>query len=80
MSGSRAHQLMDAVVIVNNLRNSTKVEVPHLPKTETAVRPLVGLSAEDQTEVWTEACKEANGHPTAEQVKKTVARLVPPET
>ena len=51
----------------------------HCPQTENVVRPLVNLSPEERQTVWAEACQEANGHPTAQQVEQTVNKVVPPE-
>jgi hypothetical protein len=60
---------MDSVKIVNDLRNSTRVEFQTLPQNEKAVRPLVNLAPEDRQTVWEQSCQKANGHPTAEEVQ-----------
>jgi hypothetical protein len=70
---------MDAATVITNIQNVTPGSHSELPKSEKVVRPLVSLSPEQQQTVWAEACKEANGHPTAEQVKTTVQKIIQPE-
>ena len=79
LSASYSHRLIDSVEIVNDLRKSPIGEFQTLPQTENVVRPLVNLSPEERQTVWAEACQEANGHPTAQQVEQTVNKVVPPE-
>jgi hypothetical protein len=79
LSASYAHQLIDSVEVVNDLRKSARADFQTLPKTEKVVRPLVNLTTEDRQTVWAQSCQKANGHPTAEQVAQTVKETVPPE-
>lgn len=87
MSARQCYRLIDSVQVVTNIQNVTpgshsesEKTAFELPNNEKVVRSLVDLSPEQQQAVWTEACKEANGHPTAEQVKAIAAELVPPKT
>ena len=48
--------LMDAAVVVGNLKTSTIVEVP---KNEAQVRPLTKLPAEQQPAAWEKAVEKA---------------------
>jgi hypothetical protein len=78
-SRGEAYRLIDAVEVASNIKMSPIGDIQELPKTENVVRPLVSLTPEDQRAAWTEACNKANGHPTAEQVKQAVDKVVPSE-
>jgi predicted Rdx family selenoprotein len=79
LSARYAHQLIDSVEVVNDLRKCAIAHFETLPQTESVVRPLVNLITEDRQTVWEQSCQKANGHPTAEQVQQTVKEVVPPE-
>jgi hypothetical protein len=66
MSGRHAHHLIDTVNVFTNIQKLNLGSVSDLPKSEKVVRPLVSLTPEQQTNVWNEACKEANGQPTSQ--------------
>jgi hypothetical protein len=65
MSWRRAYQLMDAAQTVENLNNCTEISPTH----ESQIRPIAGLEAEEQREVWQKAVE------TAPRGKITAAHL-----
>lgn len=76
---SRAHQLMDAAVVVQNFHNcGSFVEGSQLlPVNEAQVRPLAKLNAEQQVAVWKAALDSApNGKVTASHVNKVVKKYL----
>jgi hypothetical protein len=72
MVASRARQLISAAGIAKNLKSVT---TGNTPESERVVRPLAGLPAEEQREVWesvTEKAKEENRKVTAKDVEMVV--------
>lgn len=75
-SRQRAHQMLDAARIVE--RVSTIVDT--LPATESQVRPLAALPAEQQPQAWARAVETAtNGKLTAAHVQSVVNEVVAEE-
>lgn len=68
----RGYQMISAAEIAETV--STNVESP--PTSEGQIRPLTKLDSPDaQREAWSEAVHEANGQPTAADVKKAVEEV-----
>lgn len=82
-----AYQYVQAYFVVNNLSSIGEVEenenvrncahsLPLLPQNEGQARALVGLTPEEQRQVWKEAVETApEGKVTAAHVRKTVRQL-----
>jgi hypothetical protein len=71
MSRQRAHQLIDAAGVVQNL--STTVDIH--PTSERQVRPISNLSPDQQRYAWA-AATATNPNPTAGQVEKIAKEIV----
>jgi len=75
MARSRAYQLIEAAVVVENLSTTVdKTDDMFPPVNEAQVRELSRVAPEKQPEVWREASK--NGTPTAAKVTEAAKKVV----
>lgn len=71
MGKSRVYQMIDAAIVVENLKSSTNGGL--LPDTERQARPLAQLEPEQQREAWDKAIEiSPNGKPTAAIVQRVI--------
>jgi hypothetical protein len=77
MSRQHAERLIAAAGTVDLLAATAPTgAVPLLPDSESVARPLTPLSAGEQRDVWDEACRSADGQPTAAMVAEIAARAL----
>jgi hypothetical protein len=71
---SQAYRLMDGARVIADLLETSPVgETLPLPDSERVARPLAGVPAGQQRRMtWENACRDANGQPTAEDVEAAV--------
>lgn len=70
MGRSRVYQMIDAAMVVDNLKMSTMVDI--LPDNERQARELAKLEPSQQVEAWNDAVEDSGGKPTAADVQRAV--------
>jgi hypothetical protein len=74
IGASRARQIIGAAAVAGTLTSVTAVT----PANEAQLRPLAGLTPEQQRAAWQRAVEDSDGKPTAKHVEQAVREIVPP--
>ena len=75
ISRRRGYELINASVIVENVRNCAQIEIQ--PQTESQARPLTKLEPELQAEAWQRTVEEHGENITQKKVEEVVKEFVP---
>jgi hypothetical protein len=80
LTRGRAYQLIYASEVIADL--ASVFESRQLPRSESAVRPMISLSREQRIEVWRralEGAKRSPGHGTVKAIVQELVGIVPPD-